>query len=91
MARLVLDRKMNESIMVGDEVKITVADVCGTRVKLLVEAPDHIKVHRQEVYEAIHKERDTDLTCTHEWVRAILPNYKPGEICLKCRAIRYDA
>lgn len=53
---LVLTRKVNESIMIGDEVKITVVEVKGDQVKLGITAPRHIAVHREEVYEEIQRE-----------------------------------
>ena len=53
---LVLTRKLNESIMVGDDVKITIVDVKGDQVKLGITAPRQIVVHREEVYREIQKE-----------------------------------
>lgn len=53
---LVLTRHRDESILIGDNVKITVVDVMGDKVKLGIEAPREIPVHREEVYEAIHRE-----------------------------------
>jgi carbon storage regulator len=53
---LVLTRKLNESIMVGDDVKITIVDVKGDQVKLGITAPREVAVHREEVYREIQKE-----------------------------------
>ena len=53
---LILSRKRDESIMIGDEVEITVIDVRGDAVKLGVSAPKSIAVYRKEVYEAIQRE-----------------------------------
>lgn len=53
---LVLTRKLNESIMVGDDVKITIVDVKGDQVKLGITAPRQVAVHREEVYLEIQKE-----------------------------------
>ncbi|NLW09742.1 MAG: carbon storage regulator CsrA [Firmicutes bacterium] len=53
---LVLTRKTNESIMIGDEIKVTVVEVRGDQVKLGITAPKRISVHREEVYLAIQKE-----------------------------------
>lgn len=53
---LVLTRKLNESIMIGDDVKITIVDVKGDQVKLGITAPRQIAVHREEVYREIQKE-----------------------------------
>ncbi len=53
---LVLTRKLNESIMIGHDVKITVVDVRGDQVKLGISAPRQISVHREEVYLEIQRE-----------------------------------
>jgi carbon storage regulator len=53
---LVLTRKQNESIMIGDSVEVTVIEVKGEQVKLGITAPKDIKVHRKEVYLAIQRE-----------------------------------
>lgn len=53
---LVLSRQRDESIIIGDNVVITVVDVRGDKVKLGIDAPREISVHRQEVYEAIQRE-----------------------------------
>ena len=50
---LVLSRKLNEQIVLGDEIVITVVDIRGDKVRLGIEAPTQIPVHRKEVYEAI--------------------------------------
>lgn len=53
---LVLSRKTNESIMIGDNIEVKVVDVIGRTVKLGIEAPRDVAVHRKEVYEAIKSE-----------------------------------
>ncbi len=53
---LVLSRKINQSIMIGDEIEIKVLEIRGDQVRLGIEAPKRIPVHRKEVYEAIIKE-----------------------------------
>jgi carbon storage regulator len=53
---LVLTRKTNEKIVIGDNVVITVVDVRGDRVRLGFEAPQDVEIHRQEVYERIQRE-----------------------------------
>jgi carbon storage regulator len=54
---LVLSRQKEESIMIGDDVEITIIDVRGDKVRLGIKAPRDIPVHRREVYEAIQKEK----------------------------------
>jgi carbon storage regulator len=53
---LVLSRHRDESIMIGDEIVVTIVDIRGDKVRLGIEAPNHVPVHRQEVYEAIQRE-----------------------------------
>ncbi len=50
---LVLSRQRDESIMIGKDIKITIVDIRKDRVRIGIEAPDDIPVHREEVYEAI--------------------------------------
>lgn len=53
---LVLSRQRDESIMIGDNIEITIVDIRGDKVRLGIEAPTEIPVHRQEVFEAIQRE-----------------------------------
>ncbi|MFC2076561.1 carbon storage regulator CsrA [candidate division KSB1 bacterium] len=53
---LVLSRRINEHIMIGDEIEITVVDVKKDLVRIGISAPRTITVHRKEVYEAIQAE-----------------------------------
>lgn len=55
---LVLSRQRDETIMIGDEVEITVVDIRGDKVRLGITAPARIAVHRKEVYEAIRAENE---------------------------------
>lgn len=54
---LVLGRKKDEVIVVGDNIEITVIEIMGDKVKLGVTAPKEISVHRLEVYEAIRRQQ----------------------------------
>ena len=54
---LVLSRQRDETIMIGDDVEITVVDIRGEKVRLGINAPPHIPVHRKEVYDAIKREQ----------------------------------
>jgi carbon storage regulator len=54
---LVLSRLRDETIVIGDNIRITVVDIRGDKVRLGIDAPTEIPVHRQEVYEAIKRER----------------------------------
>jgi carbon storage regulator len=53
---LVLSRQRDESIIIGDKVVVTIVDIRGDKVRLGIQAPNEIPVHRQEVYEAIQRE-----------------------------------
>ena len=53
---LILSRKIDEKIKIGDDITITLIDVHGDQVKIGVEAPKNIKVFRQEVFDAIQSE-----------------------------------
>ncbi len=53
---LVLTRRRNEIIMINDNIKIVVVDIRGDKVRLGIEAPKEVPVHRREVYDAIQRE-----------------------------------
>ena len=55
---LVLSRQRDETIMIGDDVEITIVDIRGDKVRLGINAPRHIQVHRKEVYDAIKRENE---------------------------------
>ena len=55
---LVLSRQKDESIMIGDDVEITIVDVRGDKVRLGINAPRNIAVHRKEIYIAIQNEKE---------------------------------
>jgi len=57
---LILTRKTNETLMVGDEVTVTVLGVKGNQVRIGINAPRTISVHREEVYERINSEKQKD-------------------------------
>lgn len=53
---LVLTRRVGETLMVGDDVTVTVLGVKGNQVRIGVNAPDDVSVHREEIYQRIQKE-----------------------------------
>lgn len=53
---LVLARKINERIMIGDDIEVSIVDIRGDSVKLGIEAPKAVKVYRKEVFTAIQEE-----------------------------------
>ena len=86
---LVLSRQRDESIMIGDNIVVTIVDIRGDKVRLGINAPSEIPVHRQEVYEAIQREnlraarlepRDTEgLGSIADRAAAAPAPKKPGE------------
>src|SRR5580658_7107050 len=53
---LVLSRQRSETIMIGDDIEVTVVDIRGDKVRLGITAPREVSVHRKEVYDAIRRE-----------------------------------
>ncbi len=53
---LILSRKINEKIKIGNDITLTIIEVRGDQVKIGVEAPKHVKVFREEVFQAIQEE-----------------------------------
>ncbi|WP_338838616.1 carbon storage regulator CsrA [Kurthia gibsonii] len=68
---LVLTRKVGESIMIGDDIEVKVISIDGDQLKLGIEAPRHIKVHRQEVFEAIQSENKAALEVTEQLINQL--------------------
>jgi len=54
---LVLSRKQDEKIIIGDSITLMVISIQGDKVRLGIEAPKHVSIHREEVYQAIQRER----------------------------------
>jgi len=57
---LILTRRLNESLMVGDDVRVTVLGIKGNQVRVGINAPRNVPVHRQEIYEKIKDEKLPD-------------------------------
>ena len=72
---LVLTRKSNQSIMIGDEIEISVLSVMGDKVRIGIQAPRSVPVYRREVYVAIQRERDGELLVA-EPTRAGPPSWR---------------
>jgi carbon storage regulator len=57
---LVLSRHRDESIIINDNIVVTIVDIRGDKVRLGIQAPSNIPVHRQEIYDAIQREKARD-------------------------------
>ena len=79
---LVLSRQRDESIMIGDNIVVTIVDIRGDKVRLGINAPTEIPVHRQEVYEAIQRENvrasQLDPKDTRSLGKPATPRKRPG-------------
>lgn len=76
---LVLSRKRDEVIKIGDDIEITVVDIRGDKVRLGITAPKEVMVHRKEVYEDIKKENQAAAQVKMEDISAFgAPDAKPG-------------
>lgn len=58
---LILTRRVGETLMIGDDVTVTVLGVKGNQVRIGVSAPKEVAVHREEIYERIRKEREVNI------------------------------
>jgi carbon storage regulator len=56
---LILTRRVGETVMIGDDVTITVLGVKGNQVRVGINAPKHVAVHREEIYERIKREQQS--------------------------------
>jgi carbon storage regulator len=83
---LVLSRQRDETIMIGDEIEITVVDIRGDKIRLGISAPARIAVHRKEVYEAIGREnREAAAAAAGADPSSIAGSIKPGPVRVRTK------
>ena len=75
---LVLTRKAGESIVIGSQVRITVLEMQGRQIRLGIEAPSEIPVHRGEVYERIQQENEQAAKAGAEELKILSQAFKKG-------------
>ena len=75
---LVLSRQRDETIIIGDDIELTVVDIRGDKVRLGIKAPSHISVHRKEVYEAIKRENENAANFKGSTLNALDGKPHPG-------------
>ena len=63
---LILTRRVGETLVIGDDVNVTVLGVRGNQVRLGVNAPKEVAVHREEIYQRIQKENDSDISSSND-------------------------
>jgi carbon storage regulator len=62
---LILTRRIGETLMIGDDVKITVLGIRGNQARLGIDAPKDVSVHREEIYQRIQEEKQQQLGLVH--------------------------
>jgi carbon storage regulator len=70
---LVLSRHRDETIMIGDDIELTVVDIRGDKVRIGVKAPSNVPVHRKEVYDAIRLENEGAADFNHDDLKEVQP------------------
>lgn len=78
---LVLSRKINESIVIGDDIVVQIVDITSRTVKIGIDAPKDVAVHRKEIYDAIKQENMQAINRSENLVSLMdfLKSHKPGE------------
>src|SRR5262249_58086308 len=70
---LVLSRQRDQAIMIGDDIEVSVVDIRGDKVRLGINAPRSVSVHRKEIYEAIRRENKAAAEVQPEDVASVVP------------------
>lgn len=73
---LVLTRKINESIKIGDDIEVTILSVSGEQIKIGIDAPRRVEIHRKEVYLDIQNENNQASQTSIDLLRQLNINFK---------------
>jgi carbon storage regulator len=84
---LVLSRQRDETIMIGDDIELTVVDIRGDKVRLGIKAPSHVAVHRKEIYDAIKRENQQAACLKQNELGALRPPGAPAGDVRKVRPL----
>ncbi len=74
---LVLSRQRDETIMIGDDIELTVVDILGDKVRLGIKAPTRVAVHRKEIYDSIRRENEQAAHLGEREVSALPADARP--------------
>lgn len=89
---LVLSRQRDETIMIGDDIEVTVVDIRGDKVRLGTNAPRNVSVHRKEVYDAIRRENRAAAKANPEDSGKIIPEpEQKDQVDLDALVAQFDA
>jgi len=73
---LILTRKLGEGIVIGDRIRVTVMNIRGKQVKLAIDAPKEVAVHREEIYRRIVEENRQAASANSTWLREVATMWK---------------
>lgn len=76
---LILTRKLGEGIRVNDDVSIKIVDIRGGQVRLGIDAPRSVPVHREEVYEMIRRQNELAAACAPESLEGLAAMWRQGK------------
>ena len=74
---LVLSRQRDETIMIGDDIELTIVDIRGDKVRIGIKAPSQVAVHRKEIYEAIRRENEQAARLAQDEMNELTSSVKP--------------
>jgi len=73
---LVLTRKINEAIKIGDDIELTILSISGDQIKIGIDAPRHVEIHRKEIYLDIQNENNNASQTSIDLLKRLNINFK---------------